>query len=156
MPRSARAVAAVAVTACIRALVTTVEAGAKGAGTVSRVSSASPTAILESSTMSQWSFRKVPEECRLLVSAAYATEVTPMTRTPRARAFTAISTGRALRPDREMITRASPARSGEESSTALARPSTRSRAEPRVAGTTSTPTTPGTASRFIRASPPAR
>jgi hypothetical protein len=44
--------------------VTTVEAGAKGAGTVSRVSSASPTAIFESSTTSQWSFRYVPEECR--------------------------------------------------------------------------------------------
>ena len=62
--------------------------------------------------MSQWSLRKVPEACRDLVSCAYATEVTPMTLSPRARAFMAISTGRALRPESEMITRTSPARSG--------------------------------------------
>ena len=42
-----------------------------------------------------------------------------MTFTPRARAFTAISTGSALRPDSEMITSRSPARSGLESRTAL-------------------------------------
>ncbi len=143
-------------TAWRRAVVTAVEAGAKGAGMVSRVSSASPIAIFESRTTSQWSLRYVPEVCREVVSEAYATDVTPMTRTPRERAFIAISTGSAFRPDSEMITRASPSRSGEVSRTTLARPSTRSRAEPSVAGMTSTPTTPGTVSRFIRASPPAR
>jgi hypothetical protein len=152
----ARAKGGSGVTPTLTAQTVTVEAGAKGAGMVSRVSSASPTAIFESRTMSQWSFRNVPEECREVVCAAYATDVTPITLMPRARARWAISTGRALRPDREMITRASPVRSGEVSRTALARPSTRSRAEPRVAGVTSTPTTPGTASRFIRARPPAR
>lgn len=45
---------------------------------------------------------------------------------------------------------------GLESRTAEASPSTRSSAEPSVAGMTSTPVVPGTVSRFIRASPPAR
>lgn len=106
--------------------------------------------------MSQWSLRNVPDAWRDFVSSAYATDVTPITRRPSARAFIAISTGRELRPDSEMITRVSPARTGLESRTAPASPSTRSRAEPSVAGMTSTPTTPGTDSRFIRASPPAR
>ncbi|CAM5354755.1 hypothetical protein SCALM49S_00116 [Streptomyces californicus] len=79
-----------------------------------------------------------------------------MTFSPSARAFCAISTGRALRPESEMITRRSPAVAGLESRTAEARPSTRSSAEPSVAGMTSTPTAPGTGSRFIRARPPAR
>ncbi|CAM5666537.1 hypothetical protein SBADM41S_09089 [Streptomyces badius] len=106
--------------------------------------------------MSQWSRRKPPEACRERVFSAYATEVTPMTFSPRARAFCAISTGRALRPDSETIARRSPAVRGLESRTAEARPSTRSSAEPSGAGMTSTPTTPGTVSRFIRARPPAR
>lgn len=57
MPRSARVAAAVAMTDWRSAEVTTVDAGAKGAGIVSRVSSASPIAIFESRTMSQWSLR---------------------------------------------------------------------------------------------------
>ncbi len=143
-------------TACMIALVTTVEAGAKGASMPSTLSSASPTAILLSRTTSQWSLRKVPETCRERVPVAYATEVTPMTLRPMARAFMAISTGSALRPEREMITRTSPSEAGLLSRTAPARPSTRSRALPRVAGMTSTPAVPGTARKFIRARPPAR
>ncbi len=138
------------------ALVTTVDAGAKGASMPSTSSSASPMEILLSRTMSQWSRRNPPELWRDRVPSAYATEVTPMTFSPSARAFSAISTGRALRPESEMITRTSPDFAGLESSTAPARPSTRSRAEPRVAGMTSTPRVPGTASTFMRASPPAR
>jgi len=106
--------------------------------------------------MSQWSRRNVPEACRDEVCSAYATEVTPTTVSPSARARRAISTGRVLRPDSEMTKSTSPLRAGLVSSTASASPSTRSSALPSVAGTTSTPFAPGTDSRLTRASPPAR
>ncbi len=138
------------------ALVTTVEAGANGASMPGSVNSASPTGILLSRTMSQWSRRYVPETCRDLVSSAYATDVSPMTLRPSARAFMAISTGSELRPESEMTISTSPASRGLVSRTAPASPSTRSSALPSVAGRTSTPTTPGTVSRFMRARPPAR
>ncbi|GAA3049650.1 hypothetical protein GCM10020000_32820 [Streptomyces olivoverticillatus] len=132
------------------------EAGPKGAAMPSADNSASPTAILLSMTMSQWSFRNVPDACRDFVRSAYASDVTPMTLRPRARAFIAISTGREFRPDSETTISASPGSAGLVSRTAPASPFTRSSALPSVAGMTSRPTTPGTASRLTRASPPAR
>ena len=143
MPRSASSAAAVAITACISALVTTVEAGAKGAGDAVggqlRVADRDLAVQHDVAVV----LEEGPRRCRELVSVAYATEVTPMTFSPSARAFMAISTGRALRPDSEMTTSTSPALRRVVSSTAPASPSTRSRALPRVAGMTSTPTTPG-------------
>ena len=137
-------------TACISALVTTRGGGGEGGGDAVEGEFRVADRDLLSRTRSQWSLRNVPEVCRDLVSAAYATEVTPMTLRPEGAGVHGHLHGQGVASgegdDHEDVARA---RRGWSRGRRAASPSTRSRAQPSVAGTTSTPTAPGTASRFI-------
>ncbi len=146
MPRSASAPAAMAMTAWRRAVVTTVEAGAKGASIVSRVSSASPTAICRRGRCRSGPSDTSPRHPGLHLRGVGVGDADNIT--PRARAFIAmdrerVAAGQGDRRGTSPAQRAKVSRAREAVDPLQGRAQRRRRQRRRRAA-------PGTASRFIQ------